>query len=55
MIVVKSNNVKRKVLIDSVDRLKKVNNNFLGIILNDVDMSLMNYGSFGHYTSFNKE
>lgn len=55
MIVVKSNSIKRKVLIDSVNRLKKVNNNFLGIILNDVDMSIMNYGSYGHYVNFGKQ
>ncbi|MFT4445738.1 polysaccharide biosynthesis tyrosine autokinase [Parvimonas sp. G1967] len=54
MIVVKSNSIKRKVLIDSINRLKKVNNNFLGIILNDVDMSIMNYGSYGHYVNFEK-
>lgn len=55
MIVVKSNSIKRKVLIDSINRLKKVNNNFLGIILNDVDMSIMNYGSYGHYVNFGKQ
>lgn len=52
MMIVKSNYVKRKVLIDNLSRLKRVNNNFLGVILNDVDMSVVNYESYGHYVDF---
>lgn len=54
VLVTKSNFVRRDIVLDNLNILRKSSNEFLGIILNSVDMKEATYGSFGKYKNFGK-